>query len=185
MLNGAEIFLGPAEVAVPTGGVQGSSATALTPTLLGTLAEGIVALGGLEDPEPAFRIDFNCLEDSNENQVVAVDIPMTGRTDPLHLTFNKQCNASAANTQQTSPIGQEEEIKDDSSEKEQQITAATEETLISPIDKLMQLSEGRTPDPLEDTIFTSFIDWIRLVLVTLSTLGLFYALFLSFADDRQ
>ena len=110
---------------------------------------------------------------------------MTGQTDPLHLSFNKQCNASAATPQEMSAIGQDEEIKDDSTEKEEQITVGTEETLISPLDKLMQLSEGRTPDPLEDTIFTSFIDWIRLVLVTLSTLGLFYALFLSFADDRQ
>ena len=49
MMNGAEIFLGPAAVSLPTNGVEGSSATALTPTLLGTLAEGIVALGGPED----------------------------------------------------------------------------------------------------------------------------------------
>ena len=100
MLNreSADVFIGPAAVSAPNS-FQGPTATTLTPSLLGTLAEGIVALGGLEEPTSetptSLRIDFNCHEESKDSQVVAVDIPVTGRTNPLHLTFNKQCNVSA------------------------------------------------------------------------------------------
>ena len=49
----------------------------------------------------------------------------------------------------------------------------------------MQMSEGRTPEPLEGTIFNSFIDWLRLCLMTLSMLGLVYVLFESMAEEGR
>ena len=59
------------------------------------------------------------------------------------------------------------------------------ETLISPVEKLMQMGEGRTAEPLEGTVFNSFLGWIRVMVITISTLGLFYALYKAFNDESQ
>ena len=55
--------------------------------------------------------------------------------------------------------------------------------LFSPLDKLKQLGEGRVAEPIEGTIVNAFIDWIRVLLFTVSSFGLFYV-FVSFADER-
>ena len=49
----------------------------------------------------------------------------------------------------------------------------------------MQMKEGRTAEPLEGTVFNSFLSWIRVLVITISTLGLFYALYKAFNDEIQ
>ena len=50
----------------------------------------------------------------------------------------------------------------------------------------MQMREGRTAEPLEGTVFNSFLDWVRVLVIAISTLGLFYAFIKAFFfDDGQ
>ena len=83
MADGAAI-LGPATLSNATPSLQNTAA--LTPTLLGTIAEGI-ALSSLDSSTATLHIDFNCLEKADDNQV-RVEVPVTGG-DPIHFTFNK------------------------------------------------------------------------------------------------
>ena len=85
MVNGAAL-LGPATLSSATSNLQNTAA--LTPTLLGTIAEGI-ALSSLDSSAASAKlhIDFNCLEKAVDNKV-RVEVPVTGG-DPIHFTFNK------------------------------------------------------------------------------------------------
>ena len=85
MANGAAL-LGPATLSSAAPSLQNTAA--LTPTLLGTIAEGI-ALSSLDSSAASamLHIDFNCLEKADDNKV-RVEVPVTGG-DPIHFTFNK------------------------------------------------------------------------------------------------
>ena len=85
-------FLGPAFISnfESLKPVESGLSAALTPTLLGTIAEGI-ALTSIDSNAAKLSIDFNCFEEeTNDNQVI-VEVPISGNTTPLRLTFNKQC----------------------------------------------------------------------------------------------
>ena len=58
---------------------------------------------------------------------------------------------------------------------------------ISFLTKLMEMTEGRTAEPMGENapVFSSFVEWIRLCLVTVSMLGLFWHILLATADNRK
>lgn len=62
---------------------------------------------------------------------------------------------------------------------------ADDQLLISPWDKFREMWQGRTPEPLQDPIFNSVVDWIRLILVTLSTFGLFYTYIMHASEEGK
>ena len=66
--------------------IDGSSAVALVPTLIGSIAQGIMLT---EDSPASFSLQFNCQEESKSNEV-EVKIPVRGRP-PMTLIFDKEC----------------------------------------------------------------------------------------------
>lgn len=80
-------YLGPAYINnMEQLSLTDGSAAALVPTLIGSIAQGIMLT---EDTPASLSLQFNCQEESKSNEV-EVKIPVRGHP-PMTLIFDKEC----------------------------------------------------------------------------------------------
>ena len=144
---------------------------ALLPTLLGSVAEGIV-LTQINSQAAQLSLDLSCGPSDEGNHQIDVEIPVHNHS-PLHLTVNKECSP---------PNIQPDDLIDIAS-LGADLALTTKST---PLDKLIQMTEGRQPTPVEDgSFFNEFVALVRLSMVTCCLAGLFYVFLAVIEEDRR